>query len=130
MRSFWPEEADYVIEFDGSLTGAGILWYARNGDGVEVLLGGAAVDLSPLGFGDDSTYQNTCEFITLVLGIRGLSALGLTDPEKPVSVMLRGDSVTALTWAHTERFRSRLAAGVQCGNGVHPPESDTAGRCV
>jgi hypothetical protein len=104
IQSFAPEGARYVIEFDGSLYGAGLLWYELV-EGEEVLLGGCAVDLTGMGFGNDSENQNTAEFITLLLGLRGLGVMGkLGDTQ--ASVHLRGDSVTALTWAHTGRFRS------------------------
>jgi hypothetical protein len=104
MWSFCPARAQYVIEFDGSLYGAGLIWYGVQ-DGEEVLLGGCAVDFGDMGFGDNSENQNTAEFITLLLGIRGLMVMGHLGGQQ-VSVHLRGDSVTALTWAHTGRFRS------------------------
>jgi hypothetical protein len=41
-----------VVEFDASLSGAGLIWFARD-SGAEVVLGVSAVDLSFLGFGTD-----------------------------------------------------------------------------
>jgi ribonuclease HI len=60
--------------------------------------------VAPSTFGSEAAYQNTAEFTAAVLGIRGLQQLGLT----ACSVELRGDSITALTWAESGRFKSNL----------------------
>lgn len=104
MESFLPESLDYVVEFDASLTGAGILWYKRQADGTEVALGGGAVDLRGFGFGSDSSFQNTAEYVGCILGMVGLVLLGVRDAD----IEIRGDSVAALTWAETERPRGQL----------------------
>ena len=72
LESFQAETLQYVIEFDASLTGAGVLWYQRLEDGSEVSIGGAAVDLRGFAFGTDSSFQNTAEFIGCILGLLGL----------------------------------------------------------
>ena len=104
MRSFLPEKLKYVIGFDASLSGAGILWYERMGNGTELTIGGSAVDLRLLEFGSDSSFQNTAEYIGCTLGLAGLALLGVRDAD----VEIRGDSVAALTWAETERPRGEL----------------------
>jgi hypothetical protein len=104
MASFLPETLEYVVEFDASLTGAGILLYRRQADGTEAALGGGAVDLRGLGFGSDSSFQNSAEYIGCILGMVGLVLLGVRDAD----IELRGDSVAALTWAETERPRGQL----------------------
>lgn len=63
--------------------------------------GVCAVDLSFLNFGEDSSYQNLSEFIGAVVAVVGHILLG----NRGQSLALRGDSVTALTWAITERPR-------------------------
>ena len=93
----------YIIEFDASLTGAGVLLFQRVG-GAEVCLGCSAVDLSSLQFGTDSSFQNVSEFIGVILGIIGLVKLGVRD----VDILVRGDSISALTWVETERYRGSL----------------------
>ena len=100
IASFAPETPTVVAEFDSSLSGAGLIWYSRNGD-AEVALGVGAADLLFLDFGEDSSFQNLSEFLGAILAILGQIALGLGGR----SVALRGDSVTALTWAITERPR-------------------------
>jgi hypothetical protein len=111
LGSFDDEElARYIIEFDACLFGIGILWYRREDDGSETLMGGSAVDLTSLDFGEDSSYQNVSEFIAATMGLVGLRLLlardGSTAPLG--NVEMRGDSMAALTWTKTERFRSDL----------------------
>lgn len=90
-----------VIEFDGCLFGGGGLILSRL-NGVETLVGGFSIDLRPLGFGTEAQYQNCAEFITLVIGIRVARQHGMDVR----SILARGDSVSALQWAETTRFRS------------------------
>lgn len=104
IQSFRPGQLRYIIEFDASLSGAGVLWYERLDDGTEVTIGGSAVDLRGFEFGSDSSFQNTAEYIGCTLGLTGLALLGIKD----VDVEIRGDSVAALTWAETERPRGEV----------------------
>ena len=64
------------------------------------------VPLVELKFGEDSSFQNTCEFLAATSG--ALSCLRFQPPDDGsyVVVELRGDSVTALQWANSSRFRS------------------------
>jgi ribonuclease HI len=94
----------WIVEFDSSLEGSGGLLYRIDQDGVEVCLGGFAVALSSFGFADDSSYQNTAEYIGVILGLVALAKIGV----RGVDVELRGDSITALTWAETGRPRGSL----------------------
>lgn len=99
--------ADYVGEFDSSLEGSAVLIFkaaTASGTTAETILGGGAVSLASLAFKDDSSHQNTSEFIGAILVILVLRKLGIRNPK----VMLRGDSITALTWASEERFRGDL----------------------
>ena len=100
MRSYVREVPTYIVEFDASLHGVGILWYKRMNN-AEVCMGGSAISILGLTFGNDSSYQNLCEFIGATLGMIGLVKLGV----KGVDVTMRGDSVSALTWVSTERYR-------------------------
>jgi hypothetical protein len=105
LASFNPGLPKYIVEFDASLTGVGILLYQRV-DGGEVCLGGAAVDITVLGFKGDSAFQNLAEYIGALVGILGLVHLGVHHED----LEMRGDSVTALTWAQTERARGVLVS--------------------
>jgi hypothetical protein len=62
------------------------------------------MDLTSLGFNGDSSYQNTSEYIGALIGVIGLVQLGL----RGMDIELRGDSMSALTWAETERPRGEL----------------------
>ena len=100
IESFAPATPILVAEFDSSLSGAGVIWSIR-ADGTEVVKGVSAVDLSFLGFGVDSSFQNLSEYIGAILAVIGQVMLGFAG----TGIALRGDSVTALTWAMTERPR-------------------------
>ena len=92
MQSYTRELPTYIVEFDASLHGIGILWYKRMNN-AEFCMGGSAISILGLAFGDDSSYQNVSEFIGATLGMIGLVELGI----KGVDVTMRGDSVSALT---------------------------------
>ena len=96
LDSFAPTVPVSVVEFDASLSGAGLIWYEKS-NGTEIARGVCAIDLTPLGF----QYQNLSEFIGAILAVIGHVTLGNAGR----SIALRGDSVTALTWAITERPR-------------------------
>jgi hypothetical protein len=103
IESFVLTVPAVIAEFDSSLSGAGLIWYAVE-DGAEVAKGVCAVDLTFLEFGTDSSFQNLSEFIGAIIAVMGQIALGLAGQ----SLALRGDSVTALTWSITERVRGSL----------------------
>ena len=132
VESFAPATPTVVAEFDSSLSGAGLIWFSRDGD-AEVAVGVGAADLLFLGFGEDSSFQNLSEFLGAILAILGQVALGY----RGRSVALRGDSVTALTWAITERPRGErvtkaamvfsllcIAAGVDVKEVTHIPGTE------
>jgi hypothetical protein len=102
-----------IAQCDGSLAGGGILFLAASADGTERSVGLAAVDLRTLGFGDDSGFQNTAEYISMTAASRGAVQLrlqGLLIDGEPISgVWLRGDSSTALTWGMKGRVKSTVA---------------------
>jgi hypothetical protein len=100
IESFAHSTPVSIVEFDASLSGAGLIWSARR-DGAEVVLGVSAVDLTRLEFGIDSSFQNLSEYIGAILAVLGQVMMGMSGS----SIALRGDSVTALTWAITERPR-------------------------
>ena len=102
LESFSPALPLTIAEFDASLAGVGLIWYQRNG--AEVAMGVCAVSISFLKFGSDSSYQNLSEFIGAILAVLGHVFMG----NRGKSLALRGDSVTALTWAITERSRGSI----------------------
>ena len=90
---------DYVVETDASLGGVGIILY--KGQSLDTCLGGSAVSIKGFGFGIDSSFQNTAEYIGMVLGILALVKMGVRD----VDVLIRGDSTTALSWVTEGRIK-------------------------
>jgi hypothetical protein len=103
LDSFAPFPPSVTAEFDSSLTGARVIWYTT-AHGAEVAMGVCAVSLTFLGFEDDSSYQNLCEFIGAIIAVIGHVILG----NRGRNLVLRGDSVTALAWAITERPRGSI----------------------
>ena len=95
-----------TIEFDASLFGGGGLLFTIL-NGVEILIGGFKIDLLPLKFGCDAQYQNCAEFITAVVGRKIAHQIGL-------DTLLRGDSMTALHWAESTRFRGTRVTQAAC----------------
>lgn len=109
LDTFRVMEARWIAEFDASLTGIGIIIYqcVRMGAVItEVPVGYCAVDISVLGFKGLPQFQNTAEFIGGTLAVR---AARLCNAEMD-SIQLRGDSMSALTWAGKQKFRSTLVA--------------------
>ena len=102
LESFVPPASTVIAEFDASLKGAGVVWYSTF-NGAEVAGGVAAVDLSFLNFGEDSSFQNLSEFIGAIIAVAGQVIMG----RQSQSMSLRGDSITALTWAITERPKGK-----------------------
>ena len=110
LSSFRACTPTLLITLDGSLQGAGIVWHVITGYSYWygrrmqhiTLLGGAAFDLRSLWFGWDPAYQNTAEYISILLGLVVAVLMGWDTK----AIKLVGDSVTALTWASEGRFRS------------------------
>ena len=106
MSSYIPSAPQYLIEFDGSLTGVGVIIFRVDENGNETLWKVARF-VFPFDLGCDSSYQNTCELIGLVMATGCLVLLGV----RQATVAARGDSTTALTWILSERFRSGPSRG-------------------
>jgi hypothetical protein len=100
MASFRPRPPDYTVETDASLGGVGIILYKKV-DSLDTCVGGSAVSIREFGFGTDSGFQNTVEYIGTVLGILALVKIGVRD----VDVLIRGDSTTALAWVTEGRIK-------------------------
>jgi hypothetical protein len=106
LGSFVHRHPTWVCEFDASLSGVGIIWFQRRPGGDERAKAWAQLDITCLQFGEDSSFQNTSEYIGSLLCARGLTCMGITDQP----ILLRGDSVSALTWAKKGTARSSHAS--------------------
>ena len=106
LDSFRPQSVEFIIEFDASLNGIGLLWYKKGSDNCEISLGAAVVDLTWLDLGTDSSYQNVAEYMGGLVGLIGLLKLGVSN----VAVEFSGDSLTALSWAKKEKSKGTLVS--------------------
>ena len=101
FESFLPRIADVSTEFDASLEGFGVrLFDLRTG----ALIGAGRVKL-PYDLEGRSDYQNTLEFICIVLSVAALGRMGY----RGISLYLIGDSKTALSWGEEERYKGHLS---------------------
>jgi hypothetical protein len=101
MESFRRRAPRVVVEFDASLTATGILISEVLDDGTLHVRKAAALTF-PFQLGEDSSFQNSAEFLSLVVAFVLIVRLGSAG----APVEIRGDSVSALTWAFKERFRA------------------------
>jgi hypothetical protein len=112
IESFRNLPPSWVIQFDACLTGIGVVVRRINqsswqeGFGVSV----------PFEFGGDSSYQNTMEFLAVLLAVVQLIRLS----QERVGVILIGDSRVALRWAEegaikgTNARRAIMAFALLC----------------
>jgi hypothetical protein len=101
LESFRKRKPTVVVCFDASLTATGILIQGVREDGSLQVVRAAAL-VFPFELGEDSSFQNTAEFLSLVVAFVLLVRIGLAG----APVEIRGDSVSALSWAFKERFRA------------------------
>jgi len=96
LDSFRWREAEFVLEYDSSLTGLGVILWKVVWKVVSVTF--------PYRLEQDSSFQNTVEFVAVVLAMACLASLGVSN----ASVRLRGDNVSSLKWSVKERFKGCL----------------------
>ncbi len=98
--SFRPRTADVLLEYDASLTGLGLrLVDLRTGKHI-----GSGGVRFPFAFGSNSRWQNTAEFIAVVVGCACLARAGY----RGVGIKLMGDNMSSLQWGGRDHFSSRL----------------------
>ena len=116
LDSFRSLDPTVVLCFDSSLTGVGVIIrrYMGVDDATNMLASSEVLAvgsfrygqlLEPIEFNDESSYQNLSEFIGVIFGLLMLRSLGIMH----TGVLLKGDSVTAMRWSETERFRGLLS---------------------
>jgi hypothetical protein len=101
ISSFQSKTAAVTLAYDASLTGAGVALYLLQNN--EWILWKVTSVVFPFDLAGDASFQNTCEFIAIVIGFVMLARLG----RNGVSIHLQGDSIASLTWSAKERFRGR-----------------------
>ena len=106
LESFRMHRARFTLQFDASLSGIGIKVLQRDlTGGPERTVGGGAVSIEEYGFGGESKFQNTAEFIGGLVALVATVKWCVRNGAPLESVVFRGDSVTALTWTATQRYR-------------------------
>jgi hypothetical protein len=101
MVSFLPQAPKVTVQFDASLKGLGFLLTNDVSGG---LLGGGRASF-PFDLGGDSSHQNTCEFIAVVMALVAVARSGRTG----ISIRLIGDSTVALKWSKKESWSGELS---------------------
>lgn len=103
LDSFISQKPNYRISFDASLKGIGV--------GITDITSGELISIAsyefPFDLHEQSKYQNTVEFIAVVIGIWILTRHDVRD----CHLELVGDSITALTWSYDERFKGLFNLG-------------------
>ena len=94
FQSFRVRPATHTIEYDASLTGMGVVVWRGGLVGPPRVLMGFAVLPSPFMATMDSSFQNTYEYLAILLGLLLTKSLGLRDG---VFAVL-GDSRSSLAW--------------------------------
>ena len=97
----------YLVEYDASLTGFGILLY-KWVPGLQQWApfgGSPPINIESWGWAGKPEFQNTAEFVACVVGVTLLRQYKVDIS----TVSLRGDSVTAGRWGLTRRARSLIA---------------------
>jgi hypothetical protein len=111
LESFRKRKATILIEYDLSLdsfaVGVSVL---NNLTGRYELVGYTVVE-SSLAVRQDSSYQNTCEYSAVLLGLLMARNLGY----KHFSYDLAGDSISSLVWCDKDRVNSSLARAANIG---------------
>ena len=104
LESFRPSPPTLAIEYDASLTGLAAGISTIHPDGSRSLLRFAAVPV-PFATQQDSSFQNTCKFFAVLLGLLLASSLHLSH----FRYRLLGDSRASLAWALSGRAASERA---------------------
>ena len=94
FQSFRSRPASHTIEYDASLTGMGVLVWQGGLVGPPRVLLGFAVLPSPFTATTDSSFQNTYEYLAILLGLLVSKTLGLRD----CVFSVLGDSRSSLAW--------------------------------
>ena len=99
-----PQDADLWISYDASLTGVGFI--IRDVDPSKAVnphhhvISAVSYD-TPYELNGDSGYQNTMEFLAILLAMYRVKRLGYVDTR----VHIIGDNTSSLHWCDKERFR-------------------------
>lgn len=120
MESLRLTPPAFICEYDASLSGVGVLYFRCTPDGEECIAY-ASIDITAMGFGDDSSWQNTAEYLAGLLAEHGLLALG----HGGAPSAHRGDSTSSLSWTRRGTAASLPAIRVCYLWGLHAAVHNT-----
>ena len=103
ISSFQRDAPSLAIRYDASLNTLAVGVYAVD-EPTERLLSFVALDL-PFPVSNDSSRQNTCEYMAVLLGLTLAAELGRSN----FTFALYGDSVSSLAWVTADRVASDVA---------------------
>ena len=118
IESFRPRPATVRIEYDSSLSAFAVGVSTMHDD--SPTLRAFAVALSPFPPTTEAKFQNTFEFLAVILGLLLMRHLNL----RSQAYSLHGDSVSSLTWATQDRTASELARRANIGFTLLATEID------
>ena len=95
----------FLLEYDASLTGIGLVISAITSDLPRRLICGAQISIRSFGFEGIPGRQNTCEFIAVIAGLACLGSLGV----RGAGVKIIGDNVSSLQWCGNLSFHSQAS---------------------
>jgi hypothetical protein len=93
-------EPTFLIEYDASLTGIGLVISYLDPITSWTILAVSAICL-PFDLKGDSGFQNTVEFLAVVVGLACIASKGYSGH----SVIVQGDNTSSLSWCTSERFQ-------------------------
>jgi hypothetical protein len=68
-RPLCPRCPEWIIEFEASLSGGGVIVHKVEPDQRETRLGACQFSFYSLDFHEDSSFQNTSEFLVAIVGL-------------------------------------------------------------
>ena len=105
MHTLGQRTPTYLIEYDASLSGIGLILSALDEHKTRRLICAAQISIADFGFAGDPGKQNTCEFIAVIAGMACLGALGISG----VGVKIIGDNESSLQWCANLSFHSQAS---------------------
>ena len=120
LGTFAVPDPHIIDETDAALSGVGVLIF-RQCNARDVFLGGSGADITKLGFGVDSSFQNLAEFAGAILSLVCIVKLGFLREVQDSGFGLQGDS--SERWLQTASVDLRTKAD---SNGDKSPTPEGA----
>eukprot|EP01034_Spumella_vulgaris_P032726 gene32726-40393_t len=113
MSAFLRAPPTYIINYDASLTGLGVRISKRKPRSDQYhLIAYTSMSLPFTCVGTDSSYQNMCEYVAVLLGLLVLHQLHVP---KSFTYILIGDSMSSLSWILRQTTNSAIAHNAHIG---------------